>query len=144
MLTDFSRINEALPPLRKMVELAPNASLFHAMLGHGLIEQAQSQPKHKNMLLKDAIKHLHIALQSEPNSIKNRRLLATAYGRLNLTSFADLQLAEAALLKRDYKRAKQLSIKILKDSKPSSKIALHAKDILDFIKKNEPAHNKKK
>lgn len=131
MLMDFSRVDEALPSLQKMVALAPNVGLFHMMLGHALLEASSEKPGQN--YLKEAISHLLFALDKEPRNAQLHRLLATAYGQLGQKQEAQLHLAEEAVLQGKYPYARQLARQIIDQAPAESKIALQAQDILNYI-----------
>jgi predicted Zn-dependent protease len=130
MLVEFGRVEQALQPYRKSIEVLPSAHLIRTALAHALIESAG----HKNKdMLSEAINHLNISIKQEPRSSRNHRLIATAYGRLNNTAMAKLHLAEEALLKREKEYARKQALSALNELKENSRAWLRAKDILTFI-----------
>lgn len=78
----------AIDPLRKAVDLAPNAGLIRVMLAQALIAT------NENAHLKDAVSHLQKALVKEKQSVIGYRQLAIAYGRLNRIAEAELASAQ--------------------------------------------------
>lgn len=135
MLVEFSRVNEALPALKKTVALAPDVGLFHIALGHGLIEA--SNQGNKDAQLKEAIKHLNIALNKEPRNTRLHRLLATAYGRLGQETAAQIHLAEEALLQRNYPYARTMAQRVIDSSAAGDKLYVQAQDVLGYIQHAE-------
>lgn len=131
MLMDFSRVNEALPPLQKMVALAPDVGLFRIMLGHALLEASNEKPGQN--YLNEAIQNLLFALDKEPRNPQLHRLLATAYGQSGKQQEAQLHLAEEAVLKGKYPYARQLARQIIDQTPAESKLTLQAQDILSYI-----------
>ena len=126
MLVDFGRVQQALPPLQKAVQLRSNDGLFRTALAHAQIETATQD----NAILTQAISNLKIAARAEPRSTRVHRLLATAYGRQNNGAFARLHLAEEALLQNKRPYAKQQAEKALKNLPQNSSAAQRAKDII--------------
>lgn len=128
MLVDFSRIEEALPPYKRSVELLPEAPLLRMALAHALIESGSDEGR-----LNEAISHLKRALEKETSSARAHRLLATAYGRLGQDNLTKLHLAEEAVLQRRLPYAKSQAQKVLDQSKPGGRTWLKAKDVLTHI-----------
>ena len=129
MLTEFGRVKEALPALKKTIAIAPSAGLFHIALAHALIETGDKTN------LPKAIRHLKIALHDEKRSSQIHRLLATAYGRSEQNIKAQIHLAEEALLQRQIPFAKRQALAVLKQAPENSPEATQAKDILHTIDK---------
>lgn len=74
-LFESGRGAEAIVPLRKAIELAPNEALIRIMLGHALLSTDDPQ------YLDEAIRHLRTALTRERTSAAGYRQIASAYAR---------------------------------------------------------------
>jgi predicted Zn-dependent protease len=94
---------EAVAPLRRAAQLAPNPALTQIMLGQALVES--NDPAH----LDEAIKVLESSLAREPESPEGYNQLAMAYGRKGDLAHADLASAHSALLRGDIKVARMLA-----------------------------------
>lgn len=92
MLFENGRIEEAIPPYRKAVELKPDAPMLRIGLAQALIE---SDAPGANA---EAIAHLEEAVAREPTNASAWRLLGIAQGRTGLEGISNLSLAEYALL----------------------------------------------
>jgi predicted Zn-dependent protease len=136
MLLEYGRVEESIEPLEQSVNLAPNAGLIRAMLGHALIEAGGENN------LRAAIDHLEFALQKEPRSARVRRLLATAYGRTGQEIKARLNLAEEASLQGRRDAAKRHAGYVIENSPAGSREALKAQDLLNYLKETEPRNKK--
>jgi predicted Zn-dependent protease len=133
MLVDFGRVSEALPSLRKAVEILPDAGLLRIMLSHAMIETASRDPATEKAVLNEAIDHLETALISEPRSTRVYRLLATAYGRVGNNIKAKLNLAEEAVLKGQRPYARKLAEEVVQKAPAGSREVLKAQDILAYL-----------
>lgn len=132
ILFDFGRTSEAVGYFRKAINLLPEAPLIRIALAHAIIESGDDPAN-----LKEAIKHLEIAVKGEPRASNIHRLLATAYGRLGEENMAKLHLAEEAVLQRQYDYAKVQADTVLHNEKQGSPIWTRANDILVFIEKQK-------
>jgi len=94
-LLENGRAAEAVGPLRRAVQLAPQQALMQIMLGQALVGSDNS----KNA--EEAIPVLRTALQREPEVVDGYTQLAMAYGKKGDLAQADLASAEAAYLKGD-------------------------------------------
>jgi predicted Zn-dependent protease len=94
---------EAIAPLRRAAQLAPNPALIQTMLGQALVES--NDPAH----LAEAITVLESSLAREPESPEGYNQLAMAYGRKGDLAHADLASARSALLRGDLKAARMLA-----------------------------------
>ena len=74
-LFESGRGAEAIVPLRKAIELAPNEALIRIMLGQALLGTEDPQ------YLDEAIRHLRTALTRERTSASGYRQIASAYAR---------------------------------------------------------------
>jgi predicted Zn-dependent protease len=94
-LLENGRAAEAVGPLRRAVQLAPQQALMQIMLGQALVGSENA----KNA--EEAIPILRAALQREPEVVDGYTQLAMAYGKKGDLAQADLASAEAAYLKGD-------------------------------------------
>jgi predicted Zn-dependent protease len=94
---------EAVAPLRRAVQLAPNPTLIQVMLGQALIES--NDPAHIN----EAISVLESSVSRDPDSPEAYNQLAMAYGRKGDLGHADLASAQSALTRGDLKVARMLA-----------------------------------
>jgi predicted Zn-dependent protease len=88
VLFERGRTREAVEPLRKASQLAPNSSLIHASLGQALLagRVKENAP--------EAINHLIRAVNAEPDNGSAWRFLADAYELGGNTAMASLATAE--------------------------------------------------
>jgi predicted Zn-dependent protease len=94
---------EAIAPLRRAVQLAPNPALIQVMLGQALVES--HDPAH----LGEAVSVLEASLTHDPDSPEAYNQLAMAYGRKGDLAHADLASAQSALERGDIKVARMLA-----------------------------------
>jgi len=94
---------EAIAPLRRAAQLAPNPTLIQIMLGQALVES--NDPSHLN----EAISVLEASLARDSDSPEGYNQLAMAYGRKGDVANADLASAHAALARGDIKAARMLA-----------------------------------
>ena len=92
MLFENGRIEEAIAPYRKAVELRPDAALLKIGLAQALIESGAPDSNAA------AIAHLEEAVGRESTNASAWRLLGIAQGRDGLEGISNLSLAEYALL----------------------------------------------
>jgi predicted Zn-dependent protease len=127
MLFENGRIEEAVAPYRKAVELRPDAALLRVGLAQTLIESGAPDAN------AEAIAHLEEAVGREPTNAGAWRLLGIAQGRDGLEGISNLSLAEYALLigKQDDARlyARRAEGKI----DPSDPAWLRLQDVLRVI-----------
>jgi predicted Zn-dependent protease len=96
---------EAIPALRRAVQLSHNAALIEILLGQALL--ASDNPA----LSDEAIGMLKNALIQEPEAPIGYMQLAMAYGKKGNLAEADLASAQAAYLRGDLKYARGLAIR---------------------------------
>jgi predicted Zn-dependent protease len=94
---------EAVAPLRRAVQLAPNPTLMQVMLGQALVES--NDPAR----LSEAISVLEASVSHDPDSPEAYNQLAMAYGRKGDLGHADLASAQSALTRGDLKAARMLA-----------------------------------
>lgn len=102
-LLEGGKAAEAIAPLQRAVQLAPNPSLMQVMLGQALI--ATNNPK----LAEQAVNLLREALTREPEVPDGYTQLAMAYGRKGDLAQADLASAQAAAARGDMQTARDLA-----------------------------------
>lgn len=102
-LMEGGRPSEAVAPLRRAAQLAPDPALVQIMLGQALI--ATNDPKQAE----SAVTLLRTALLREPEAPEAYSQLAMAYGKKGDLAQADLASAQAAFVRGDLKTARQLA-----------------------------------
>ncbi|MFL5096445.1 MAG: M48 family metalloprotease [Xanthobacteraceae bacterium] len=100
-LLEAGKPAEAVAPLRRAVQLAPNPSLIQIMLAQALIAS--------NAHGEEAVTLLETALRREPESPEAYAQLAMAYGRKGDLAHADLSSAQAAFMRGELQTARQLA-----------------------------------
>jgi predicted Zn-dependent protease len=100
-LLEAGKAAEAVAPLRRAVQLAPNPSLIQIMLAQALIAS--------NAHGEEAVTLLETALRREPESPEAYAQLAMAYGRKGDLAHADLSSAQAAFMRGELQTARQLA-----------------------------------
>ena len=124
---------EAVPPLRRAVELAPSPALIQILLAQALI--ATNSAKNST----EAIPLLRAAIAKEPESGDAYEQLAMAYGRTGNYANADLASAQAAFARGDNKTARELAARAKMRFPVGSPGWVRADDIVAFNKgKNSP------
>jgi predicted Zn-dependent protease len=119
---------EAIPPLRRAVQLAPNPALIEILLGQALIATNDAKAS------EEAIPLLKAALAKEPESSDAYLQLAMAYGRKNDLPDADLASAQAAFARGDNKTARELATRAKQGFPIGSPGWVRADDIVAFNK----------
>jgi predicted Zn-dependent protease len=104
-LLEGGKPNEAIPSLRKAVQMSRNAPLIDMLLGQALV--ASDNPT----VATEAVTILKNALIQEPEAPIGYIQLAMAYGRKGDLADADLASAQAAYLRGDNKTARGLAIR---------------------------------
>jgi predicted Zn-dependent protease len=117
---------DAIPPLRRAVQLAPNPALIQMLLAQALV--ATNDPT----LSDEAIPLLHAALLKEPETSDAYMTLAMAYGRKNDLADADLASAQAAFARGDTKTARELADRAKQRFPVGSPGWVRADDIVAF------------
>lgn len=102
-LLEGGRPAEAIPPLRKAVQLSHNAPLIAMLLGQALVAS------NNNAYTDEAISILRAAVSRESEAPLGFSQLAMAYGRKGDYAQADLASAQAAYLRGDGKTARELA-----------------------------------
>ena len=125
-LVENGRAAEAIPPLRRAAELAPNATPIRVLLAQALV--ATKDPK----AAAEAIPLLRVAVTHEPDMPDGYNQLALAYGERGDYAQADLASAEAALANGDLKTARELAARAKTRFATGSPGWVRADDIVTF------------
>lgn len=131
-LLESGRAREAVPPLRRAVELSSGHPLIRMLLGQALVAAGD-----KNAM-KEAVRELNFSLQREPNSPAGWRYLAMAYGQIGDIPNADLASAQAAFTGGDFRLSRELASRARSRFPTGSPGWLKADDILNHKPPEEP------
>ena len=128
---------EAIAPLRRAVQLAPNPALIQIMLSQALIATGNVK------MADEAVPLLRAALTKEPESADAYDQLAMAYGRKGDVADADLASAQAAFARGDNRTARELAARAKMRFPVGSPGWVRADDIVAFNKnlKENPLRN---
>jgi predicted Zn-dependent protease len=119
---------DAIAPLRRAVELAPNPALIQITLAQALIATNSAK------MADEAVPLLRAALVKEPESGEAYEQLAMAYGRKGNLADADLASAQAAFARGDNKTARELAARAKTRFPVGSPGWVRADDIIAFNK----------
>jgi predicted Zn-dependent protease len=119
---------EAIAPLQRAVQMAPDPGLIQILLGKALV--ATNDVK----MADEAIPLLRAALIKEPESDEGYSSLAMAFGRKNDLPDADLASAQAAFARGDNKTARELAERAKQHFPIGSPGWVRADDIVAFNK----------
>ncbi len=119
---------EAIAPLRRAIQLAPDPALMQILLAQALIATNDAK------LADEAIPLLHAALAKEPEASDAYLQLAMAYGRKGDLADADLASAQAAFARGDNKTARELAVRAKERFPIGSPGWVRADDIVAFNK----------
>jgi predicted Zn-dependent protease len=135
-LLESGHAAEALAPLRRAVQLAPNPALIQIMLSQALIATNNAK------MTVEAIPLLRAAIIKEPESGDAYEQLAMAYGHTGDLADADLASAQAAFARGDNKTARELAARAKMRFPVGSPGWVRADDIVAFNKgKHSPLRN---
>jgi predicted Zn-dependent protease len=135
-LLESGHAAEALAPLRRAVQLAPNPALIQMMLSQALIATNNAK------MTAEAIPLLRAAIIKEPESGDAYEQLAMAYGHTGDLADADLASAQAAFARGDNKTARELAARAKMRFPVGSPGWVRADDIVAFNKgKHSPLRN---
>ncbi len=123
---------EAIAPLRRAVEMAPNPALIQILLAQALIATNNKQNA------AEAIPLLRAAIAKEPESGDAYEQLAMAYGHNGNLADADLASAQAASARGDNKTARELAARARMRFPVGSPGWVRADDIVAFNKGRSP------
>jgi predicted Zn-dependent protease len=134
-LLEAGKPAEAIAPLRRAVQLAPNPALIQIMLAQALLES-------KNRAYgEEAVRLLEAALRREPESPEAYTQLAMAYGHKGDLAHADLSSAQAAFMRGDLLTARQLAARAKTRFPVGSPGWVKADDIATYRPKQPGRHN---
>ena len=102
-LLEAGKPAEAIAPLRRAVQLAPNPALIQIMLAQALLAS------NNKAYADEAVTLLETATRREPESPPAFELMAQAYGRKGDLARADLASAQASFTRGDLKTARALA-----------------------------------
>ncbi|WP_414593660.1 M48 family metalloprotease [Ancylobacter sp. G4_0304] len=102
-LLEAGRAKEAVPPLRRAVQLSNGHPLIRMLLGQALVAS------NDKAAMDEAVRELNFSLQREPDSPSGWRYLAMAYGQRGDIPNADLASAQSAFAGGDIKLARELA-----------------------------------
>jgi predicted Zn-dependent protease len=119
---------EAIAPLRRAIQLAPNPALIQILLAQALIATNNAK------MAAEAVPLLRAALAKEPESGDAYEQLAMAYGRNGDFADADLASAQAAFARGDNKTARELAARAKMRFPVGSPGWVKADDIVAFNK----------
>jgi predicted Zn-dependent protease len=125
---------EAVAPLHRAVQLAPNPALIQVLLAQAL--NASSSPKSAE----EAVTLLRTALAREPESVDGYTQLAMAYGHKGDLAQADLASALAAFMRGDGATARLLAARAKTRFPVGSPGWVKADDIISFKSATGPGH----
>ncbi len=109
ILYESGQGEQAIGPIRKALELRPNAPLFQIMLAQALIEQDSNES------VQEAIDLLKLALTNEPENSYGWYYLSQGYGRINQEALAKYAIAEQAYNMGDLQRASSFARRAQED-----------------------------
>lgn len=130
-LLESGRAREAIAPLRKAAELAPNSGYIRIQLAQALLET--DNPSNTQ----EALQALRVALVKEDHSYLGYRLQAQALGKLKRFPEADLASAQASFHQGDIKNAKMLAERAKRGLQPGTPQWIKADDIVNFKMEKE-------
>jgi predicted Zn-dependent protease len=125
---------EAIAPLRRAVQLAPNPALIQILLGRALVES------NDRAHLDEAVSVLEASVLHDPESPEAYAQLAMAYGRKGDLARADLSSAQSALMRGDVKAARMLAARA-KERFPVGSPGWVKADDLSTYDRNGVAHS---
>jgi predicted Zn-dependent protease len=126
---------DAIPPLRRAVQLAPNPALIQILLAQALIATNNAK------MTAEAVPLLRAAVAKEPESGDAYEQLAMAYGHTGDYADADLASAQAAFARGDAKTARELAARAKMRFPVGSPGWVRADDIVAFNKGKSPLRN---
>jgi predicted Zn-dependent protease len=102
-LLEGGRPAEAIAPLRRAVQLAPNQPLIQIMLAQAMLAS------NNKAFADEAVRLLETAIRREPESPQAFDQMALAYGRKGDLARADLASAQASFTRGDLRTARALA-----------------------------------
>jgi predicted Zn-dependent protease len=125
-LLEAGKAREAIPHLRRAVQLSKNSPLIRMLLGQALVQTNDKS------LLDDAIHELRGAVDREPTAALGYRELAIAYARKGDRANADLYSAQEAFNNGDIRTARQLALRAQKGFPSGSPGWIKSDDIVNY------------
>lgn len=125
-LLERGRAREAIEPLRRAVDLAPNSGLLKILLGHALVETGDTGRA------SEAIRYLNQGLQADHNVPNGYRQLGRAYAMTGEVGMAQLVTAEGLFTNGEYEEAKVQASRAQAKFNVGSPPWLRAEDILIY------------
>jgi len=125
-LLEASKAREAIPDLRKAVQLSKGAALIRILLGQALVQANDKS------LLDEAIRELRTAVDREPTATLGYRELAIAYARKGDQPNADFFSALDAFNSGDIRTARQLALRAQKAFPVGSPGWIKSDDIVNY------------
>jgi predicted Zn-dependent protease len=125
-LLESGKAREAVAPLRRASQMAPDQGLIRILLGHALLETGDSA------LLDEAISNFKAGLADEPMASTGYRLLATAYARQGRIAEAELATARGLMIEGEVKSAQVYAKRAQGKLKRGTPGWLQAEDILTY------------
>jgi predicted Zn-dependent protease len=125
-LLEAGKARDAIPNLRRAVQLSKGAALIRMLLGQALV---QTNDKSLN---EEAIHELRIAIEKEPTAVVGFRELAIAYARKGDQPHADLFSAQVAFNQGDIRTARQLALRARKSFPAGSPGWIKSDDIVNY------------
>lgn len=130
ILYESGRADDALPSLRKAVELRPEAPLLNMALGQALISAKTGRD------FDEGIKYIKTTLDKEPENGFAWYLLSQAYGELGQPALAKYAVAEQAYATSDYRRATEFAQRAIEDMDKTLPQYRRANDIVVIASAN--------
>jgi predicted Zn-dependent protease len=134
-LLEAGKATDAIAPLRRAIQLAPNPTLIQIMLGQALVESNSTSH------LDEAITVLQTAVNQDSEAVDGYAQLAMAYGRKGDIGHADLSSAQAAFIRGDFKLARMLADRAKSRFPVGSPGWVKADDISSYKPKRDASSN---
>jgi predicted Zn-dependent protease len=125
-LLEAGKAREAIPHLRRAVQLSKGSALIRVLLGQALVQTNDKS------LTDEAIHELRNAVDKEPTAALGYRELAIAYSRKGDQPNADLYSAQEAFNNGDIRTARQLALRAQKAFPAGSPGWIKSDDIVNY------------
>lgn len=125
-LLEAGKAREAIPDLRRAVQMSKGTPLIRVLLGQALVQT------NDRSLTDEAIHELRMAVGKEPTAAIGYRELAIAYARKGDQPNADLFSAQAAFNSGDIRTARQLALRAQKSFPAGSPGWIKSDDIVNY------------
>ena len=123
---DGGKPNEAVPPLRKAVSLAPSSGLIRVLFGQALVATGNKA------LLGEAIEDLTVGLQTDPDLPVGYRALGRAYAMKGDITMAELATAQGLFADGEIEEAQAHAERAQAKLKVGTPAWLRADDIVSY------------